>query len=105
MPPVFNQTNFYEQFIIYATIVEGLFVEVEGTIVFYFRIQHYVKKFVSDFRRVLCTSVSSTNKTDLHDITEILLKVAVNTITLVHSAVKPCYIWNKEKVFPLVTGS
>jgi hypothetical protein len=28
------------------------------------------------------TLVSSTNKTDLHDITEILLKVALNTITL-----------------------
>jgi hypothetical protein len=28
------------------------------------------------------TSVSSTNKTDHHDITEILLKVALNTITL-----------------------
>jgi hypothetical protein len=28
------------------------------------------------------TPVSSTNKTDLHDITEILLKVALNTITL-----------------------
>jgi hypothetical protein len=26
------------------------------------------------------TAVSSTNKTDCHDITEILLKVAVNTI-------------------------
>jgi len=26
--------------------------------------------------------VSSTNKTDLHDITEILLKVTLNTITL-----------------------
>jgi hypothetical protein len=26
--------------------------------------------------------VSSTNKTDRHDITEILLKVALNTITL-----------------------
>jgi hypothetical protein len=26
--------------------------------------------------------VSSTNKTDWHDITEILLKVALNTITL-----------------------
>jgi hypothetical protein len=30
----------------------------------------------------LCTPVSSTNKTDRHDITEILLKVALNTITL-----------------------
>jgi hypothetical protein len=28
------------------------------------------------------TLVSSTNKTDLHDITEILLKVALNTITI-----------------------
>jgi hypothetical protein len=28
------------------------------------------------------TPVSSTNKTDNHDITEILLKVALNTITL-----------------------
>jgi hypothetical protein len=30
----------------------------------------------------LGTLVSSTNKTDRHDITEILLKVALNTITL-----------------------
>jgi hypothetical protein len=30
------------------------------------------------------TLVSSTNKTDRHDITEILLKVALNTITLAH---------------------
>jgi hypothetical protein len=28
------------------------------------------------------SSVSSTNKTDRHDIIEILLKVALNTITL-----------------------
>jgi len=40
--------------------------------------------FVSDLRQVggfLCeTPVSSTNKTDHHDITEILLKVTLNTI-------------------------
>jgi hypothetical protein len=30
----------------------------------------------------LDTPVSSTNKTDHHDITEILFKVALNTITL-----------------------
>jgi len=29
-----------------------------------------------------CTQVFSTNKTDCHDITEILLKVVLNTITL-----------------------
>ena len=45
-------------------------------------VQHYVIKFVSDF----CwwffpgPTVSSTNRTDRHDITEILLKMALNTI-------------------------
>jgi hypothetical protein len=34
------------------------------------------------------TSVSSTNKTDHLDITEILLKVALNTITLT-----PTFLW------------
>ena len=46
--------------------------------------QHYVIKFVSDLRQVGGFSqgppVSSTNKTDRHDITEILLKVALSTI-------------------------
>jgi len=32
-----------------------------------------------------CTPVSSTTKTDRHDIAEILLKVALNTITLTRS--------------------
>ena len=46
-----------------------------------YSIQHYVIKFVS--LRQVCdlspdTPVSSTNKTDRHDITEILLKVALN---------------------------
>ena len=49
-----------------------------------YSIQHYVIKFVIDLRQVgvffLGTPVSSTNKTDCHGITEILLKVAVNTI-------------------------
>jgi len=31
-----------------------------------------------------CTPVSSTNKTDIHEIIEILLKVALNTITIIH---------------------
>ena len=47
-------------------------------------IWHNVIKFVSDLRQVGgCfpdPPVSSTNKTDRHDITEILLKVALNTI-------------------------
>ena len=50
-------------------------------------IQHYVIKFsvFATGRWVsLCTPISSTNKTDRHDITEILLKVALNTINLTY---------------------
>jgi hypothetical protein len=47
-------------------------------------VQHYVIKFVSVLRQVggflRHTLVSSTNKTESHDITGILLKVALNTI-------------------------
>jgi hypothetical protein len=48
-------------------------------------IQQYVIKFDSDLWQVggfprLLRLVSSTNKTDNHDINEILLKVALNTI-------------------------
>jgi hypothetical protein len=52
----------------------------------YYSIQLYVIKFVSDlwqvsgFLQILL--VSTTNKTDHHNITEIFLKVALNTITL-----------------------
>jgi hypothetical protein len=38
------------------------------------------------------TPVSSINKTDRHDITEILLKVALTTITLTHIALKECWV-------------
>jgi hypothetical protein len=41
-----------------------------------------VIKFVGDLRQVGGTPVSSSNKTDRQDITEILLKVALNTITI-----------------------
>ena len=51
-----------------------------------FSIQHYVIKFVSDARQVgdflRVIQLSSTNKTYRHDITEILLKVSLNTINL-----------------------
>ena len=50
-----------------------------------YSIQHYVIKFVSDLWQV-GTAVSSTNKTDRYDITEILLKVASTTIN--HSLVE-----------------
>ena len=50
-----------------------------------YSIQHYVIKFVSDLPEwfSLGTPVFSTNKADRDDITEILLKVALNTITLI----------------------
>ena len=47
-------------------------------------VQHYVIKFVSDLRHVgsflWVPPVSSTNKTDHHDVAEILLKMELNTI-------------------------
>ena len=51
-----------------------------------YTIQHYVIKFVSDKRQVCgflrVLRFPSTNKTDHHDIIGILLKVALNTISL-----------------------
>jgi len=51
-----------------------------------YSMEHYVIKFVSDLRQVdgflWVLLISSTIKTDRHDITEILLKEAFNTITL-----------------------
>ena len=51
-----------------------------------YSIQHYVIKFVGYLRQVgvffLAIPVFLTNKTDRHDITEIVLKVALNTINL-----------------------
>jgi hypothetical protein len=53
---------------------------------------HYVIKFVSDLQQVdgffPDTPVSTTNKTDRHDITEILLKVALNTINQPYLAIQ-----------------
>ena len=43
---------------------------------------YYVIKFATGQWFYPGTPVSSTNKIDLHDITEILLKVSLNSITL-----------------------
>ena len=64
-----------------------------------YSIQHFVKKLISDLRRQWVspgTPVSSTNKTDNHDITEILLKVALNIVTL---TLDKCTGNNKSKQF------
>ena len=62
-----------------------------------YSIQHYVVKFVSDLRQVdgflWVLRFLSTNKTDYHDITEILLKVALNTITILLSIIHLIWIW------------
>ena len=47
-----------------------------------FLIQHYVIKFESDMWFSPGTPVSTTNKSYCYDITEILLNVALNTITI-----------------------
>ena len=44
-----------------------------------YSIQHYVMKFASYLRKV---GGFLSNKTDHHDITELLLQVALNTITI-----------------------
>ena len=54
-----------------------------------YSIQHYVIKFVSDLRHV---GGFSANKTDCHDIAEILLEVAWNTLILVRHSIQHCVI-------------
>ena len=44
-----------------------------------YSIKHYVLKFVGDSRQVGGSPLSSINKTDCHNITKTLLKVALNT--------------------------
>jgi len=56
-------------------------------------VQHYVIKFVSDFRQVGDFLRVPTNKTDRHNITEILLKVALNTIKQTSNL-----NWNKKNM-------
>jgi hypothetical protein len=61
-----------------------------------YSVQHYVIKFVSDLRQVggfQDTPFFSTNKTDRHNITELLLKVSLNTVTLTLKTI----------CFPLIT--
>ena len=75
-----------------------------------YSIQHYVIKFVSNLHQVggfpLSTPVSSTNKTDCHDITEILLKVASNTLTNFLEIYKGTYntIINLETIMDFLRG-
>jgi hypothetical protein len=64
-------------------------------------VQHYVIKFVSDLRQVQISPVSSTNKTDRHDITEIVLKEALNTIKQTNKQTNiytDSYVINLKKV-------
>ena len=51
-----------------------------------YSIQHEVIKFVTGrWFSPFTPASSSTNKTDIHDITEILLKEALNTVNLIDS--------------------
>ena len=67
---------------------------------------HWIIKFVSDLRQVggfLCmgTPVSSTNKTDRHNIAEILLKVALKTISLTLIVHSKYYLRNRSSEWKL----
>ena len=48
-----------------------------------YSLQHYMIQFVSDLHKVSGTPVSSTIKIVHRDVTEILLKMALNTITVI----------------------
>jgi hypothetical protein len=56
-----------------------------------YSLSHYEEKFVSDLRFYPDLPVSSTNKTHCHDIIEILLKMALNTIKQKYKQLGNCY--------------
>ena len=68
-------------------------------------IQHYVIKLVSDLRQVVCFPLrvlcfpSPKKKTDRHDITEILLKVVLNTKIL---SLTKCTIRSRQWRLPQI---
>ena len=59
-----------------------------------YSIQRYVISLSVSCGRSVVYPVSSTNKTDRHDITEILLKVALNTITKPIKLLMIFWKWN-----------
>ena len=72
-----------------------------------YSIHHCVIKVVSDLRQVgrwfsPGTLVSSSNKSGRHDITKILLKVALNTIILTHGLLQYvcCIVSERRQIFP-----
>ena len=70
--------------------------------------QHYVIKLFSDLRQVgrwfsPGTSVTSTKKTNPHDITEILLKVALGTLTLTLTLDFVCFAQSCTSIISTVT--
>ena len=67
-------------------------------------VQHYVIKFVSDFCQWFSPgpSVSSTNKTDRHDITEILLKMALNTIKQTNKSLARIFLHFHHHFYTLI---
>ena len=81
-------TEIYRSLIKLFLMVKSVFPHVASSIPAHcgvYSIQHYVLMFFSDLRAHCwfspCTPVFSIIKTDLHDITEILLKVALSNIS------------------------
>ena len=64
-----------------------------------YSIQHFLKKNVSDLRQVVdFLRFPPPQKTDRHDITDILLKVALNTMTQTLTQLKAITFKNKHEV-------
>jgi hypothetical protein len=64
-------------------IIKGLLYSLKNYYIFYTKLCDKVCEWLATGQWFSPgTHLSSTNKTDCHDITEILLKVALNTITL-----------------------
>ena len=75
MSPDYTHHNILIEFVVLVKMFKTLIMECTKNQVFSNNFLLSVGQWFSP-----CTPVSSTNKTDCHDITEILLKVALNTI-------------------------
>ena len=67
-----------------------------------YSMQHYVIKFVSELQQVggflQVLRVSYTKKNECYDITEILLKVALNTIDHIYQKLQTCLKLNRAEI-------
>jgi hypothetical protein len=80
----------------------GVMVEFEPCSSEVYSIQHYVIMFVSGLWFSPATPVSSTNNTDRHNITGILLKVTLNTIKPNQTIIQDNVWFFKQQNIPVI---